>query len=93
MAVLSDDQVKQALAGLPGWEQNGKAIQRRFEFKDFKAAMFFVNAVAYAAEQADHHPDIDVRWNKVTMALWSHDSGGVTPRDVKMAGKINEIAG
>jgi len=93
MAVLTDPEIQKALTALPGWRQNGKAIQRIFEFPDFKAAMVFVNKIAEAAEQANHHPDIDIRYNKVTTALISHDSGGVTQRDVRMAGKINEVAG
>ena len=93
MAVLTDPEIKSALTSLPGWQQNGKAIQRIYEFTDFKAAMLFVNQIAEAAEQANHHPDIDIRYNKVTMALISHDSGGITQRDVRMAGKINLIAG
>ncbi|HWX55234.1 MAG TPA: 4a-hydroxytetrahydrobiopterin dehydratase [Verrucomicrobiae bacterium] len=93
MAVLSDAEIQKALASLPGWERNGIAIQRVFQFPDFKAAMVFVNQVAAAAEQSNHHPDIDIRYNKVTMALVSHDSGGVTQRDVKMAGRISQVAG
>lgn len=93
MAVLTDSQVRQEVGKLPGWQQKDKAIQRVFEFPDFKAAMRFVNQVAEAAEQANHHPDIDIRYNKVTMSLISHDSGGVTQRDVAMAGRISEIAG
>jgi 4a-hydroxytetrahydrobiopterin dehydratase len=93
MAVLADTEIKQALRGLAGWEHKNGAIQRVFEFPDFKAAMRFVNTVADAAEQANHHPDIDIRYNKVTMSLVSHDSGGVTQRDVRMAERINGIAG
>jgi 4a-hydroxytetrahydrobiopterin dehydratase len=93
MPVLSDNEVKQSLGKLRGWQQNGKAIQRVFEFADFKAAMQFVNKVADAAEQAQHHPDIDIRYNKVTMGLVSHDSGGLTEKDMRMAEKINQIAG
>lgn len=93
MAVLSDSEIQEALGKLPKWQRNGLAIQRIFEFPDFKAAMKFVNQVADAAEQVNHHPDIDIRYNKVTMALVSHDSGGVTQRDVRMAGRISEIAG
>lgn len=92
MAVLTDLEIQQALGSLPGWQRSGKAIQRVFEFSDFKAAMQFVNKVADAAEQANHHPDIDIRYNKVTTALISHDSGGVTQRDVRMAQRINEVA-
>lgn len=92
MAVLSDSEIQQALGSLRGWQKAGKAIQRAFEFSDFKAAMVFVNKVAESAEQANHHPDIDIRYNKVTTALISHDSGGVTERDVRMAKRIDEIA-
>lgn len=93
MPVLTDPEIKQSLGKLQGWKQQGSAIQRVFEFRDFKAAMHFVNRIADAAEQANHHPDIDIRYNKVTLALVSHDAGGVTDRDVNMAERINQIAG
>ena len=93
MAILTESEIQQALGTLKGWQRQGKAIERIFEFPDFKAAMQFVNKIANAAEQANHHPDIDIRYNKVTLALVSHDAGGVTQRDVKMARRINEIAG
>lgn len=89
---LSDSDVRNALTSLPGWQQNGKQIERQFEFSDFVAAMKFVNRIADAAEAAQHHPDITIHYNKVKLALISHDSGGVTERDVKMAGKINQVA-
>jgi 4a-hydroxytetrahydrobiopterin dehydratase len=92
---LIDSEIDKALVELPGWTRSASAkvntIQRVFEFPDFVRAMQFVNKVAEAAESANHHPDIDIRYNKVTMALTSHDSGGVTNRDIKMAKKINEI--
>jgi 4a-hydroxytetrahydrobiopterin dehydratase len=91
MAVLSDEQVRQELQKLEGWSQQGKAIVRQYEFKDFKAAMEFVNRVADAAESANHHPDITINYNKVTLLLTSHDSGGVTDRDARIAGKINSL--
>jgi 4a-hydroxytetrahydrobiopterin dehydratase len=93
MAVLNDSEIQHALATLPGWTRNGIAIQRIFQFPDFKAAMVFVNKIADAAEQANHHPDIDIRYNKVTLSLVSHDSGGVTKRDIRMAERINQLAG
>lgn len=92
MAVLTDVEIQQAITSLNGWQRNGEAIQRVFRFPDFKAAMQFVNKVAEKAEQANHHPDIDIRYNTITMALVSHDSGGVTQRDVRMAETINKIA-
>jgi 4a-hydroxytetrahydrobiopterin dehydratase len=92
MVVLADSEIQKALGSLNGWERKGITIQRVFRFPDFKEAMKFVNKIADAAEQANHHPDIDIRYNAVTMALVSHDSGGVTQRDVRMAGVINQIA-
>jgi 4a-hydroxytetrahydrobiopterin dehydratase len=90
---LTDNEVKAALEKLPGWNTNGKAIERKFEFPDFKQAIDFINRVANVAEEANHHPDITINYNKVVLGLVSHDSGGVTNRDIKMAGRINEIAG
>ncbi len=89
---LSDSDIRTALHSLPGWKQNGKQIERLFEFADFVAAMKFVNRIADAAEAAQHHPDITINYNKVKLALISHDSGGVTKRDVRMAEKINQVA-
>ena len=93
MAILNESEVHKSLETLPGWAPAGKAIERKFEFADFKAAMKFVNAVADAAEAANHPPDITINYNKVRLTLISHDSGGVTQRDVKMAGKINQVFG
>ena len=90
---LSDSEIAAALPALPGWNLSGKAIERTFKFPDFVAAMAFVNRIAGTAEEANHHPDIAIHYNQVTLSLWSHDSGGVTKRDLKMAGTINEIAG
>jgi len=91
MAKLSQEEISHALIELPHWSQVGITIQRIYEFPDFKKAMVFVNTMADAAEAANHHPDIDIRYNKVTVALTSHDSGGVTDRDVKMAMKISTL--
>lgn len=76
MAVLTDSYAQHPLGRLPGWERKDIAIQHTFQFLDFNAAMQFVIRVAAAAEQANHHPDIDIRYNKLTMSLVSHDSGG-----------------
>ena len=64
---------------------------RRYEFGDFAAAMVFVNRVAEKAEAAGHHPDIDIRYNKVRLALISHDKGGITQRDMRMAGELDSL--
>jgi 4a-hydroxytetrahydrobiopterin dehydratase len=92
--VLSDAEINEALRQLPGWATRGKAIERVFQFSDFNEAMKFVNGIATTAEAANHHPDILISYNRVTLTLLSHDSGGVTQRDIGMAGKINEaVAG
>jgi 4a-hydroxytetrahydrobiopterin dehydratase len=90
--VLSDAEIQQALSSLPGWNKSGNTIERIFQFDNFVQAMDFVNKIAEAAEAVNHHPDLHISYNKVTLVLVSHDSGGVTQRDVRMAGKINEIA-
>jgi 4a-hydroxytetrahydrobiopterin dehydratase len=69
----------------------GNAIRREYQFKDFLEAMAFVNEVAESAEAANHHPDIDIRYNKITLVLTSHDSGGVTQRDLRMAKQISDL--
>jgi 4a-hydroxytetrahydrobiopterin dehydratase len=88
---LNDSEVDKALASLLNWTRKGAAIERDLQFDDFLEAMKFVNRVASVAEQANHHPDIHVSYNKVKLSLISHDSGGLTQRDMKMAGKINAI--
>lgn len=90
--VLNPAEIQVALQSLPGWEVRGDAIARVLQFSDFVSAMVFVNKIAAAAEGANHHPDILINYNKVTLTLVSHDSGGVTQRDIRMAGKINEVA-
>jgi 4a-hydroxytetrahydrobiopterin dehydratase len=78
-------------ADLPGWERHGDQIVKTFVCEDFARAMVFVNEVASAAEAAGHHPDIDIRWNKVTLALSSHAEGGLTDRDFQLAARIQEL--
>jgi 4a-hydroxytetrahydrobiopterin dehydratase len=81
-----------ALSALPQWHRDGEIISRTFEFKDFPAAMKFVNNVAELAEQAQHHPDVDIRWNKVTLALTTHDAGGLTEKDFALAKQCDALA-
>jgi 4a-hydroxytetrahydrobiopterin dehydratase len=92
MAKLSPSQIKAALPSIPKWRKRGSNILRTFEFADFAAAMKFVNAVARRAEKADHHPDIDIRWNKVTLALSTHSAGGLTRMDFDLAASIDALA-
>ena len=92
MEKLSTKKIKTALATVPEWKPRGEAIARTFVFKDFPAAMKFVNAVAKLAEQAWHHPDIDIRWNKVTLVLTTHDAGGLTEKDFELARKFDVLS-
>lgn len=73
---------------VPCWENNGKEITRTYKFKDFKEALAFVNRVAELADAADHHPDIDIRWNKVKLTLSTHSAGGLTEKDFALARQI-----
>lgn len=93
MSKLSSAQIKAALPSVPKWRRKASVISRTFEFADFVVAMKFVNAVARSAEKACHHPDIDVRWNKVTLALTTHDAGGLTEKDFVLAAKCDKLAG
>jgi len=85
---LNASQIKSALVKITDWKKKGAIISRTFQFKDFPAAMKFVNAVAEIAEEEWHHPDIDIRWNKVTLALTTHDAGGLTKKDFALAKKF-----
>jgi 4a-hydroxytetrahydrobiopterin dehydratase len=91
MSVLTPEIVQERLRSLPEWKLEGKEIVRHYTFPDFVAAMAFVNQVAEKAEKAGHHPDIDVHYNKVRLALVSHDKGGLTERDMKMAQALNSL--
>jgi 4a-hydroxytetrahydrobiopterin dehydratase len=92
MAKLKAAEIKNALVKLPDWKRTGAVISRTFAFKDFVAAMKFVNLVAKLAEAAWHHPDIDIRWNKVTLALTTHSEGGLTGKDFKLARQFDQLA-
>ena len=92
MKKLNSVQITSALAKIPGWKKKADAISRTFQFKDFPAAMKFVGAVAGLAEQAWHHPDIDIRWNKVTLALTTHDAGGLTRKDFDLARQFDQLS-
>lgn len=89
---MSEPDLAKALCGLAGWERVGEQIQRTFTFPDFLASMRFVNQVALAAEAQQHHPDILVRWNRVTLTLSTHDAGGITDRDFRMARHADALA-
>ena len=92
MPKLEDAQIVLALATVPDWNRQGDAIARTFQFKDFPAAVKFVDAVAGLAEQAWHHPDIDIRWNKVTLTLTTHDADGLTQKDFDLARQFDQLS-
>lgn len=92
MATMSDTEVKAALGDLPGWELVGGDIVKEYKFADFVAAIAFVNQLADRAEAANHHPDIDIRWNKVRLALSTHSEGGLTSKDFALATEIEALA-
>jgi 4a-hydroxytetrahydrobiopterin dehydratase len=91
MEKLSASQIKSALAAVPKWTKKGATISRTYQFKFFPAAIQFVNTVAEIAERAWHHPDIDIRWNKVTLVLTTHDAGGLTEKDFALAQKFDRL--
>jgi 4a-hydroxytetrahydrobiopterin dehydratase len=90
--LVGTPEIKQRLKRIPEWEHSKKEIERTFEFEDFTEAMDFVNAVAEIAEEEDHHPDIDIRFNKVRLVLTTHSKGGLTLADFEMAEKIDTLA-
>ena len=93
MDLLSDEEIAAALARLPEWTRAGNSITRTVELKDFQAAMLFAGAVAYMAEKANHHPDILIQWNKVTLTLSTHSAGGLTAADMTLAGHLDALHG
>jgi 4a-hydroxytetrahydrobiopterin dehydratase len=89
MALLTEAQRQAFAASSPDWEVSESSITRTFRFSDFVEAMGFVNQVALIAEKAFHHPDIDIRWNQVTLTLSTHSEGGLTAQDVDLAASID----
>jgi 4a-hydroxytetrahydrobiopterin dehydratase len=90
--LLSDEAIGDFLSAHPQWTVQGWAIERTFPFSGFGDAIDFVNRVAGAAEKADHHPDIDIRWNKVTLSLSTHSEGGLTEKDTALAAIADDLA-
>jgi 4a-hydroxytetrahydrobiopterin dehydratase len=89
---LSDDEIHSGLEKLPGWERQDDEIQKQYELASFPDAIAFVTRVGFLAEKANHHPDLDVRWRKVRVTLSTHDEGGITGRDLALAGEIEGVA-
>jgi 4a-hydroxytetrahydrobiopterin dehydratase len=89
---MSDDQIKDELHNLGGWEREGDAIVREFEFANFVGSVDFVNRITPVAEEMNHHPDLSISWNKVKVSLSTHSEGGITENDFKLATKIDSLA-
>lgn len=92
MPILDDAQVREALSALDGWDRDGDEIVRDLKFGTFRDAVTFVVRVSYEAEAANHHPDIDIRYNHVHVALSTHSEGGITASDIELAHAIDRLA-
>lgn len=94
MGLLTSDEITQALAVMPGWERQGDAIVREFSLDGgFLGSVGFVNRLAAAAEAADHHPDLAIAWNRVTVTLSTHSAGGITDKDIALAREADGLIG
>lgn len=89
--LLTPEELQTFLAQHPGWKHEGGMLRCTYEFPAFLTGIAFVERVAQAAERADHHPDIDIRWRKVTLALVTHDAGGLTSRDTRLASEADRL--
>ena len=92
MAALSTQEVEIHLKDVPEWKVESGELVRTFQFPDFRAALGFVNRVGELAEASGHHPDIDIRYNKVRLMLVTHDAGGLTPKDFDLAARADKLA-
>ena len=92
MQPLSANEARSRLGTLPGWQIESGELIKTFQFPGFSAALHFVNQVGDAAEKAGHHPDIDIRYNKVRLALVTHDAGGLTAKDFDLAAQTEKLA-
>jgi 4a-hydroxytetrahydrobiopterin dehydratase len=90
--LLTDVQISERLGNVPGWSREGDSIVHQQTLADFKASVLYVGAVAYLAEAANHHPDITIQWNKVTLTLSTHSAGGLTVNDFALAEQINALS-
>ncbi|MBN8248896.1 MAG: 4a-hydroxytetrahydrobiopterin dehydratase [Verrucomicrobia bacterium] len=93
MKKLTPAEIRAALPAVPEWKRRGAVISRTWILEDFPAALAFVLRVGRLAEAAQHHPDIDIRWNRVTLALTTHDAGGLTARDFQLAAQLDGLNG
>jgi 4a-hydroxytetrahydrobiopterin dehydratase len=91
-ARLSDLEIQRALGSLPGWARRGNVLTKTFTWPSFSAGIDFVTRVAKAADAVDHHPDIDIRYTKITCSLSTHDAGGITDADLALAATIETLS-
>jgi 4a-hydroxytetrahydrobiopterin dehydratase len=91
MTLLNEDEITAAVARAAGWERAGDSITRTVKLGDFRDAIIYVGAVAHLAQAANHHPDIAISWNTVTLTLSTHSAGGLTAADFGLAGQINAL--
>jgi 4a-hydroxytetrahydrobiopterin dehydratase len=91
MPALSQEEAQRHLATVPDWEIVSGELVKTFQFKDFRAALGFVNRVGELAEEASHHPDIDIRYNRVRLGLSTHDAGGITVKDFDLAARVEKL--
>ena len=92
MPLLSEDDVQRRLGDLDGWRREGDALRREFKFEDFKGSVDFVNRITPQAEEMNHHPDLAISWNTVTVTISTHSEGGITENDFELAGRIDSLA-
>ena len=92
MARLSDEEIEDRLAEVEGWEREGDAIRQRFKHEDFRGSVDFVNRLTSEAEDMNHHPDLAISWNEVTVTITSHSEGGLTANDFELARRIEQVA-
>jgi 4a-hydroxytetrahydrobiopterin dehydratase len=92
MDLLTEPQISEALATVPAWTRDGTAITTVTERKDFRDSLLYLGAVAYLAESANHHPDVAISWNKVTLTLSTHSAGGLTANDFALARQISALS-
>lgn len=91
MGLYTEEQTTAELRSLKDWTRDGEEIKKTWQLRDFVHAMGFVNSVALLAEKANHHPDIDIRWNRVTLTLSTHSAGGLTDKDFELARAIEGL--
>jgi 4a-hydroxytetrahydrobiopterin dehydratase len=92
MALLNDAEIEERLSGLKGWQRSGEAIAKTFKCADFVGSVRFVESLVEPAERMDHHPDLEISWDEVTVTISTHSEGGLTAADFELAGKVDALS-